>query len=204
MSSRSFPEERIVAGGVSSLALKITCATCGASEWAIRKPAPDTHFRHKGWAVGKGPKADFCPKHFSTSRRKGTQAMAHIVPVAEKPRDMTREDRRIINDKLDEVYGRDAYKQPWTDESVAKDLGVPRDWVSQVRDQFFGPVGSNPLFDEFLTLREDIERKLGDIAEGAKKVGAERESLLDKIAAFERKLHELDALGKRIERETRR
>ncbi|PST62632.1 hypothetical protein C9E91_13725 [Rhizobium sp. SEMIA4064] len=140
--------------------MRIDCASCGAVAYfpfqtgVNRKPpvAAIQFFQNKGWVVGNGPRKDFCPIHASPAKRKGTKIMAsECAPsTADKPREMTREDRRIINDKLDEVYGKDAYKAPWTDAAVAKDLGVPRDWVAQVREQFFGPAGSNPLFDEFL------------------------------------------------------
>lgn len=55
-------------------------------------------------------------------------------------REMTREDRRLIFEKLNEVYVDDkvGYGDGWSDEKVASDLGVPRGWVKLIRDENFG------------------------------------------------------------------
>jgi hypothetical protein len=56
------------------------------------------------------------------------------------PRQMSRDDRRIIFEKLNEVYVNEkvGYSDGWTDERVATDLGVPRAWVCTIRDENFG------------------------------------------------------------------
>ena len=56
-----------------------------------------------------------------------------------------REDRRIIFEKLNEVYVSDkvGYGDGWTDEKVASDLGVPRAWVKLIRDENFGDEMAN-------------------------------------------------------------
>ena len=72
-----------------------------------------------------------------------------MASVVNMPRQMSREDRRIIFEKLNEVYvdEKSGYSSPWTDEKVSVDLGVPRAWVSNVREEMFGPVGSNSDID---------------------------------------------------------
>src|SRR3974390_2318891 len=71
-----------------------------------------------------------------------------VVPIA--PKTMNRDDRRIIFEKINEVYinEREGYAAPWTDDKVAKDLGSPRSWVTQVREEMFGPAQSNAEIDE--------------------------------------------------------
>ncbi len=186
MSDRVFPEVPIAYGDKSTKAMQITCACCGGVAYfphqtgMNRKPpiAAIQHFQNKGWVIGSNPRKDFCPLHASPSKRKGQKAMADTAAtIADKPREMSREDRRIINDKLDEVYAKDAYKSPWTDAAVAKDLGVPRDWVAQVREQFFGPAGSNPLYDEFLKETAQMEvafRACEDATARAEKAAADQ------------------------------
>lgn len=128
--------------------------------------------------------------------------MENILPLkAEPPREMGREDRRIITEKLDEVYGSDAYRVPWTDAAVAKDLGVPRQWVSTVREQFFGPEGGNPLLDDYL-------RQSAQIAEMVARVDADVAALrktADMIKAAQAeiaaKMADLARIGSRIEKE---
>ena len=67
-------------------------------------------------------------------------------PNAELPRQMERSEKRIIWLKLDEVYGDETtgYQPGWTDARVAKDLDVALAWVKTVREENFGPVGTNP------------------------------------------------------------
>jgi len=214
MSEREFPEESISYGDKSTKAMKIACACCGAVAYfpfqtgASRKPpvAATQHFQNKGWVVGNGPRKDFCPLHASPAKRKGSTVMANIPALssADKPRDMTREDRRIINDKLDEVYAKDAYKAPWTDAAVAKDLGVPRDWVAQVREQFFGPAASNPLFDEMLAGMAQIEAAFRGYAEIC--AAAERATEAQKVAHTDlcKRMDAYRALARKVEREVGR
>ncbi len=60
---------------------------------------------------------------------------------------MTRDERRLIWAKLDEVYvdEKAGYSAGWTDARLAEDLGVPRAWVSTIRDENFGPDQSEEL-----------------------------------------------------------
>lgn len=65
---------------------------------------------------------------------------SQISPAAADARTMSRDDRRIIFEKLNEVYvnERTGYSNGWSDERVAADLGVPRAWVRTIRDENFG------------------------------------------------------------------
>ena len=210
MSDRIFPEVSIQYGDKSTKAMQITCACCGGVAYfphqtgINRKPpiAATQHFQNKGWVVGNNPRKDFCPIHASPAKRKGQKAMADTVAtIADKPREMSRDDRRIINDKLDEVYAKDAYKSPWTDAAVAKDLGVPRDWVAQVRDQFFGPAGSNPLYDEFLKESERMETVFRAYAETNASVQAAIAEQRRVEADLEKQMGSYRALARKVERE---
>ncbi len=120
---------------------------------------------------------------------------------AELPPQMGRDDRRIIMEKLDDVYGDNAYGGSWTDTTVARDLNVPRAWVSEVREAFFGPEGSNPLLDRYGQEREEFERlHAGFMA--ARKSHCEAHDQLVKMAMdISKKADEINRLGKRVERE---
>ena len=89
------------------------------------------------------------------------------APVPDKPRQLTKEDRRIIFSKLNEVYvdERTGYSASWTDGSVATNLGVPTEWVKQIRDENFGPLAINPevlaLINECRQIREEVRRICG-------------------------------------------
>lgn len=87
--------------------------------------------------------------------------------VAEPPPEMTRDDRRVIFAKLNEVYDneRTGYSADWTDKRVAADLGVPLVWVTKMREENCGPEGSN------VHLREDIDRARVAIIEANRFLG---------------------------------
>lgn len=64
---------------------------------------------------------------------------------AEEPPTMSREDRRVIFSKIDDVYldENSGYSDGWTDQRVADDLGVPVAWVRSIRAENFGEERSN-------------------------------------------------------------
>ena len=88
---------------------------------------------------------------------KGSEAMATrktktattAAKKAEPPPQMKPEDRRIVAEKIGDVYVDTGYIAPWTDDLVARDLGVPRAWVAEVRDFMFGPANENPELVEY-------------------------------------------------------
>lgn len=129
--------------------------------------------------------------------------------AADAPRVMSREDRRIVFDKISGVYDTDRYIAPWTDAAVAKDLGVPRDWVATVRADFFGDAGSNPLFDEYLAKQAEVAAELKAVrarfdaekAGFAKTVDDAVQALAQTLQDFEKRVAELTALSRKIERE---
>ncbi|RYG98259.1 MAG: hypothetical protein EON58_07690 [Alphaproteobacteria bacterium] len=193
--------------------MRIGCAHCGGvADYPFqtghkRRPpiAAQQYFQNKGWAVGSSPRKDFCPLHVRPAQRKGRKLMTSVATkpasIAEPPRECTREDRRIIMEKLDEVYGKEAYKTPWTDTAVAKDLGVPRDWVTKNREEFFGPAGSNPLFDEYGEKQAALTADVAEACELMKKADAAATAGREAFNALTPKVDELRALGRRIERE---
>jgi hypothetical protein len=222
---RTFAEEHIPAGAGDSRvpAMKIVCAECSAVAFfahqtgKTRKPpvAAKQNFQAKGWVVGSGPRKDFCPLHAAPSSRKGRADMPAKETAtpepgrkAEAPREITREERGIIFAKIGDVYGTDRYVTPWSDQKVADDLGVPRAWVSDVREQFYGPEGSNPLFDQYLTEAASVIRLQGEITEARKavldmfrKANDEAAKVRVRCDELDSKVRDVQALAKRVERE---
>lgn len=112
-----------------------------------------------GWKVGNNPSQHRCPVCYSAikaaQKRKNEVSQSPTSPPLSvvPPRTMTREDRRIIFEKLNEVYVSDkvGYGAGWTDEKVATDLGVPRAWVKLIRDENFGDEVANDEIRQTLT-----------------------------------------------------
>jgi hypothetical protein len=131
----------------------IVCSRCGAQDKiADRKHLPDDvlikKFSARGWAVSTRNRGrHLCPACSETKSK--------VIPmrktddgapaVAEPPREMSRDDRRIIFARLADVYLDETrgYDSGWTDHRVAEDLGVPRAWVEKIREENFGPERSN-------------------------------------------------------------
>lgn len=205
---RAFPTEPISHGDRRVMAAKIECCKCGSVAYYARHGSvnDDDHFRKKGWQVGRGPANDICPNCFNPKPEKKPELKVvsmQAAPKAEPPREMSREERRIITDKLDDVYDDKAgrYKAPWTDTAVSKDLGVPRAWVSEVREQFFGPEGSNSDFDDFLEksapVIADMKNLMKALTGQIEVVKASERS----IEALKPRIEEIERIGRRIEKE---
>lgn len=168
-------------GGKQVRGLKITCAKCSHAERGRSNGDAGSDqrqfesfavkMRKNGWTVGHLYSRHKCPACTVEAARAlakskvETRLMPSRLPEnlnfpnkedtmtpETAPRQMGRDDRRIIFEKLNEVYIDDkrGYSEMWSDPLVAKDLGVPRAWVSAVRDEMFGPDTSNE------TLKKDI------------------------------------------------
>lgn len=81
------------------------------------------------------------------------------MPKTEAPRQPTREDKRRIMAELQEVYlGEDrGYASGKSDDTVAKDLNLPRAWVSDIREDFFGP-HKNEMQADFIEEVRSVEK----------------------------------------------
>jgi hypothetical protein len=109
----------------------------------------------------------------------------HAGPSAEAT--LTRENRRIILAKIEEVYidEKTGYSADWSDAKVATDLGVPRAWVTQLRSENFGPESN------------EINRQ---ILQEAKAVLAEIRSEQKTNQPFAERMAALDRRAEKIER----
>lgn len=161
------------------------CRECGAEEKITLKMGasllpPDAVAKKlstRGWSIGPNTTWHLCPECASS---KTHRAALSIVPQkqeqvsmtsepamkAELPRTMERDDRRIIYAKLNDVYvdEKRGYDSGWSDHKVATDLGVPRGWVEQVREEMFGPTGSNPDIEEFMRLQTEVKELQAEVA----------------------------------------
>lgn len=186
--------------------IRIQCADCNAEAFFApnsggRFPpsAAETHFRRDGWTVGKGPRRDFCPK--CTAKQAEKQKGSNVVELpklkAPEPRSMTRDDRRLIVAEIkgcwDEEKAR--YMDGWHDERIAQTLGshVPKAWVTEVREDYFGESGSNEQFDE---LMRKTEAALGDMDRIDKIV----QSVNELVGKTRKQVDDLSLLAKDVRR----
>lgn len=211
MPARKFPHEAIDHGGHVRSAMRIECSKCGAKGYFVQNgnrrlppKAAEQYFRNHGWSVGNGPRMDKCPVCSKKKRPDLKMVQAQNEDMrAEEPRKMTPADRRIITEKLDDVYDDKAlrYSSPWTDNAVSKDLGVPRAWVEDVREQFFGPCGSNEEFDDFLKKAAPIIAETKSLFNSARVQLEQARHLDEQVSKIEKRIGELERIAKKIERE---
>lgn len=84
------------------------------------------------------------------------------APATTGPRPPSREEKRTILAKLEEVYaGEDVgYAADWSDGKLAASLSVPEAWVRSLREEFHGENASNEAADKG---RRERERALNEI-----------------------------------------
>ena len=179
----------------------IKCVECSHEE-IIRagKRSGSLHvtFVHKkftslGWGIGRNFNHDTCPECVSKNKFKYIQSkesiMSNVTPLsvkAEPPQPMTKEDRRIIFAKIDENYVDEmsGYSGDWNDEKVAKDLNVPRAWVSQIREDNFGPEIGEVVAQDVTLIQNEMEKArklLADIDAAVAGMSAQYQSILQSL-----------------------
>ncbi|MBN9243963.1 MAG: hypothetical protein J0I98_14320 [Mesorhizobium sp.] len=197
---RQFPLVHVEREGRSVQAMRIECGRCHvgahyliANGAGFSSTLAHKYFRNHGWEIGKTARADVCPDCLGRSSEK-VESMEGKPAAAEPPREMSREDRRIIFAKIDELYLSDktGYSPPWTDSAVARDLGVPRTWVSQVREDLFGPEGSNAEFDDFLERAAPIIADLKNLHRSCTAQLEEARKIAERVEPLERMVKRLD------------
>lgn len=163
-----------------------------------------------GWLVGKKDSAHRCPGCYSAIKARQAQkstlhqniSRENVVTLPVQPKAVpqpapanrmpSHEDKRVIYEKIDDVYLADArcYSGGWSDAKIAADLNVPRAWVANVRDAMFGPEGVNEQ------IRSDIAEAravLEQIKAGAPTIALEvLKPLLTKVETIEKKLNQIE------------
>ena len=148
-------------------AIRLTCR-CGVSHAisvsknsGLPPEVVEKKFRQAGWVVGANENRDACPGCANKPKKElpALKIVASSEPIsAPPPREMGRDDRRIIFEKLNEVYldEKRGYDTGWSDHRVATDLGVPRKWVETLRVEMFGDNGGNEETNAFVTAVQEL------------------------------------------------
>jgi hypothetical protein len=127
----------------------------------------------------------------------------HLQPSAvtvEPPREMSRDDRRVVFSKLDEVYIDESkgYGNGWSDHRVAIDLGVPRAWIATIREEMFGPDKSNAeareLVQEAKALVAEMRAFVAEHHETTVRAIAGRDAFAKKVEEFDKRLGSVEKL----------
>ena len=200
-------------------AFKLTCAKCGATDTLPLGSKSNGYptalvqqkMRHKGWEIGNRASSDLCPdcvdkkhkKHNKPEEKMENNVVTFIK--AEPPQPMTREDRRLIFAKIDEVYldENTGYSEGWTDQRVADDLGVPVAWVKDIRAENFGEERNNAaitkqldeakaLLDKAKKLHVDSKDELRDMMSKIDKVSGILKQLTDHMGKMQKDVNAMN------------
>ena len=219
MSSREFSEKSERYGSTFRRVARIHCRKCGVSEslgiatkGGLLPPNVITQkFEQKGWSVGQNEQWDYCPGCANSLKEKKTPMLKVVQQKFEgasevAPREMSREDRRIIFAKLNEVYldSKRGYETGWSDQKVATDLGVPRKWVETIRAENFGDVGTNEEMSEFYDQAKVLIADARKALTEARKFYEEANTLMQRanpekaLAQISGRLSQIEKLGEAV------
>lgn len=192
-----FDMAQLVIEGRPRRALRLYCYRCGkpgnclmntmqkgAGSEDKEQRIAGRKFTEMGWAVDLGRGKHFCPECQTSPQVRPQREDTEMASIVTIPRQMSRDDRRIVFEKLNEVYidEKQGYSAPWTDEKVSVDLGVPRAWIAQVREEMFGPVGSNSEIDGVLKAAASLTSEIARYREQGDKLVSTAESIQKQIA----------------------
>lgn len=134
------------------------------------------------------------------SEKKGDEMPKDEPMKADPPPEMTRFHKQTIFAKLLDVYAGEqvGYSTGWSDKRLAEDLGVPRAWVTTVRDENFGPEASN---EDTRKLVAEAKAALADAKKEADRINGlvrdamqARDDIRLRVSDFEKRIAALEAL----------
>lgn len=108
---------------------------------------------------GRGPtivRLNMNPKQETSVTEVAQASTLTAVP----PRQITVADRRKVLDEIETQWNHDQgrYRGAHCDKSIASSLDVPRKWVSDIREEFFGAEKNDAQYAAFAKLSDLIER----------------------------------------------
>ena len=208
----------------------INCCSCNASEsfavthggTTVSQDIAEKNFRNRGWTLGRDRKHDLCQscKIERRARRTGAkpedlmaknvpppQPVVLLAPVAkaDPPREPTKDERRLIFGKLDQVYldEKRGYEKGWSDARVAGGVGVPRAWVEAIRAMNFGEENASEdarqLVEQARAFLVEAKTALDKLTAGLETATAWSQQWNREAANVNAKRTELSELGRRVD-----
>lgn len=179
----------------------ITCDDCGRKEVVACEIGNDGQARHKaaqmlGWTFVKHK--DRCK---TCEAKRKVVKMEPKKTTPEAPKQPSREQRREIMAMLDDCYDKTAERYLGTDndDTVADVLGVMPGWVAEIREDFFGPVGSNEEIENLMADLMEWRGKATETLKASVDAGEQLRKVMAEASAFNARLDRINsALSQRI------
>lgn len=194
-------------------AMKAKCASCtfedrvhmnsmrigSGTDSEIEEREAVKKFEKLGWSFDKKNKCPSCIKEDERNRTaEPVKPELKVVATAPSttPREMSREEKRIVFEKLNEVYVDEkvGYAPPWTDAKVASELGCPRAWVERVRSEMFGDVNSNADISALQGEARAVAESLNAATAAYNELGNEFKKLFARASEVEKRLREIEKI----------
>ena len=211
----AFEPKKIVTAAGRKIGFEIQCSECPRTD-TVPSPshkgtnpndAASRMFSNRGWRVGSSHKKHLCPDCLSRkpklalveTHQPQEPVTVYVQPKPEAPASLDLDTAFIIAARLDDVFDGKRYSQGLDDQLVARDLGVPRDWVRQVRHKRFGVTTEEP--EELKQLRgemtatfkklENLEIRLGDLLKGLSVLKSDFQQTKDQANKFDERIKKI-------------
>lgn len=170
----------MVKAPMGRFAYDIRCSGCNATDhWSFGTVlAAETvvaKARRNGWETGKRPVCADCRSKAKERKDVGTmelkEAAAKGAAAAVAASDAAKRAKRMVFMALEDYYddGKRAYKPGWSDERIAKELGLSEATVANIRDENYGPAGEPPEIEklraEFAAWEADRRKAIASVRE---------------------------------------
>lgn len=212
--ARGFDRAAIRVPGAPNLpGYSIKCSKCGSQEkiscnnrsGSMPPEGVTARFRSKGWYVSNKEGHDICPSCLDAQKKVSSKKENNVVAlkpeiIVEPPREMKREDRRVIFAKIEDVYldETQGYSSGWSDKKVSADLGVPLAWVKAIREENFGSEGHNEdvkaIIVEGKDLLNKIDVEMGLLEKAITDAGKGKDEFSKRYDHLARRLNEIEKL----------
>lgn len=133
--------------------------------------------------------------------------LVSVKKAGEQPdiKAMTRADQRIVFAKINDHYGDETtgYVPPWDDVKIAADLGVPREWVTEVRETHFGVEHRKVTREELNATMRELRNGMTNLQVKIADLQKEREGVIVQLRAVNAELEasagQVEALASRLD-----
>lgn len=154
---------------------QIACIDCGEVGLHLKRGNQDSQrwFERHGWHVGNNAAHDRCAACTAFAKRKVIKMSDHkpapppmaVVTTPDKPMLMPA-DRRVISRSVEDHWNEAnaCYEMGWSDAKMADHLGVPVDWVKEVRTLDFGGSGDDPTVETFIATHVEIRKEMAALS----------------------------------------
>lgn len=168
---QALPVEVLATSG--GVVARLSCSQCSCTvTWDTGgKPPPERipkHFIGRQWKVAKKPICPDCQKQAQKEKPVSdlkSQPLAVIPQLQAVPTNAARAARAeavtAIVTYFNASEGR--YEEGWSDDRIAKETGLPVDWVKKRRDEDFGPLKEPGEFVEVRAEAKALASEIGKL-----------------------------------------